>query len=162
MSHLLIRPIEQSDYPQLIAIENSVWNQTNTPSQVFYASVADYQQYYPVGTQFVALAHQTVLGIVQYHHATALPASNHTLSMSIAIANDAQHQGVGSALMQHIKTYAKQHNYRKITLRALSTNPQALSFYKKHHFVIEGILKDEFFIVGHYVDDYLLSYFIRH
>lgn len=160
MSSLLIRPIQETDYPQLLAIENSVWNTTNTPSHVYYASIADYQHYYPVGTQFVALSDQVILGILQYHNATTLTASKKTLSMGIAIAPNAQHQGVGSALIKHIKSYAKQHNYHKITLRALGTNPHALAFYKKNQFVIEGILKDEFFIDGRFVDDYLLSYFI--
>nr|WP_227001976.1 GNAT family N-acetyltransferase [Brochothrix thermosphacta] len=116
---------------------------------------------YPIGSNFVAVDENNhVLGVLQYENATPLPTSNKTLSLSIAVSQTAQNAGAGSALMNRVKDYAREHNYRKLTLRALGSNARALAFYQKHQFVIEGHLKDEFYIDGKFVDDYLLSYFL--
>ncbi|WP_278404238.1 GNAT family N-acetyltransferase [Brochothrix thermosphacta] len=161
MKNLTIRKIQKEDYPQLVAIENSVWTVENTPGIVHYNNTSEYMSRYPIGSNFVAVDENNhVVGVLQYENATPLPTSNKTLSLSIAVSQTAQNAGAGSALMNRVKDYAREHNYRKLTLRALGSNARALAFYQKHQFVIEGHLKDEFYIDGKFVDDYLLSYFL--
>ena len=43
----------------------------------------------------------------------------------------------------------------------MATNQEAIRFYEKHGFVQEAHFKEEFYINGHYCDDYQYAYFIE-
>ncbi|MGC3728230.1 GNAT family N-acetyltransferase, partial [Enterococcus faecalis] len=49
----------------------------------------------------------------------------------------------------------------KLSLRVLATYQEAFRFYEKHGFVLEALFKEEFYINGHYCDDYQYAYFIE-
>ncbi len=51
-----IQPSLWSDYPDLIATENQLWNERNTPQVITYPSPQVYEIQYPVGTHLVAFS----------------------------------------------------------------------------------------------------------
>lgn len=71
------------------------------------------------------------------------PISESTLQLrQMAVDNFLQKQGVGSKLLLFAQDVAVQNNYRYIYLHA---RKEAIDFYKKHGYTIEG---DEFVEVG--------------
>ena len=49
---------------------------------------------------------------------------------------------------------------RKLSLRAFSTNPEAIRLYTRFGFEQEGVLRAEFLIEGQYVNDILLAKYL--
>jgi RimJ/RimL family protein N-acetyltransferase len=47
---------------------------------------------------------------------------------------------------------------RKLALRVLGTNVRARQLYQSCGFLVEGVLRAEFFLAGHYVDDVLMAH----
>lgn len=63
--------------------------------------------------------------------------------------------GVGRALVEAGRELARQRGARKLSLRVLATNDPAQRLYRSLGFSVEGVLVDEFFLGGCYVDDLL-------
>lgn len=157
MEHFVnIRPSRKADIHQLMTIDHLIWNETNTPSHIYYESAEEYGNNNPEGSQFVAEIAGSVAGYIGFRHPTPLETNRHVLELDIGIHPDFQRKGVGKALMNFIESWARTNGIRKITVRVLDTNPTAISFYMKNGFVEQGRLVDEFFINGNYVDDLLL------
>ncbi|NCU18442.1 GNAT family N-acetyltransferase [Pallidibacillus pasinlerensis] len=154
--YVKIRPSKKADFQQLMTIDHLIWNETNTPSSIYYESVEEYGNNHAEGSQFVAEIAGSVAGYIGFRHPTPLETNRHVLELDIGIHPDFQRKGVGKALMNFIESWARTNGIRKITVRVLDTNPTAISFYKKNGFVEQGRLVDEFFINGKYVDDLFL------
>jgi len=73
---VLIRPSLWSDYSDLIAIENQLWNESNTPQIITYSTPAEYRIQFPVGTHLVAFSESKgkVVGFIGFHPPTHLQA----------------------------------------------------------------------------------------
>lgn len=157
---VVIRPSHWSDYPDLVAIENQIWNETNTPNVTTYPSTEAYQQHHPVGTHLVAVNEELnkVVGFVGFHPPTPLAAHQRTWMIDIGVDPTAQSTGVGSQLLEAVKQKAKEQQIHKLGLRVLATNQSAIRFYQKNGFVIEGTLKEEFWLNGQFVDDILMGF----
>lgn len=50
-------------------------------------------------------------------------------------------------------------NLRKICLRVMSDNERGIKLYKKAGFVIEGLMKEDYYIQGEYKDVILMAFF---
>lgn len=57
----------------------------------------------------------------------------------IAITKSYQNKGIGTALINYIKKYAKDNNIDYIYLYSFSLNDKAKNFYLKNNFVISGV-----------------------
>jgi RimJ/RimL family protein N-acetyltransferase len=55
---------------------------------------------------------------------------------------------------------AQSRGARKLALRVLGTNTRARSLYESCGFLVEGLLREEFFLDGRYVDDVLMAYIL--
>ena len=75
------------------------------------------------------------------------------------LAVDPSHQGggVGRALVEAAAQGCRQRGARKLTLRVLGPNVVARRLYERCGFVVEGVLRQEFLLEGHYVDDVLMA-----
>lgn len=157
-----IRPSQWSDYSDLVAIENQLWNESNTPQVVTYSSPEAYKIQYPVGTHLVAfsLLEEKVLGFIGFHPPTHLKAHKWTWTIDIGVDPTEQSNGVGKKLVDVVKKEATNQGIHKLSLRVLGTNQRAISFYKKNGFIIEGILKEEFWLNGQFVDDVLMGFIL--
>lgn len=151
-----IRPSKKSDYKQLMELDHSIWDATNTPSHIYYESPEEYGKSHPEGSQFVAEIADTVAGYVGYRRPTPLETNRHVLEIDIGVHPEFQRKGVGSALINFIENWGQENGITKISLRVLETNESAISFYKKNGFIEQGRLIDEFFINGQFIDDLLM------
>lgn len=156
-----IRLSELKDYEGIVAIENAVWNDSNTPSVTTYNSVAEYILRFPTGSHLVAVENDEVLGMLGFHCPTGLAAHEKTWLLGIGVSPKAQGKGVGQQLVAGIKELAKFNGIHKLSLRVLGTNEGAIRFYLKNGFVKEGVLKEDFFISGHYVDDIFMGFIVE-
>lgn len=65
--------------------------------------------------------------------------SNNIKIKQIAITKSYQNKGIGTALINYIKRYAKDNNIDYIYLYSFSLNEKAKDFYLKNNFVISGV-----------------------
>ncbi len=61
---------------------------------------------------------------------------------SIGILAEYQNCGIGNALLEYIKTYAINHNYKSITLEARAKNKKLIEWYLSKGFIVLKTLKD--------------------
>ncbi|MDR0922410.1 MAG: GNAT family N-acetyltransferase [Lactobacillales bacterium] len=155
-----IRLAEEKDFPQLIEIENNIWTNKNSPSLHHYKTTEEYKKAIEGKAVAVAVEKEEVLGYVYFYQFIPIAAHRFNLFFGIGVKPSAQSQGVGTKLIDWLKRQAKVHEKRKLSLRVLTTNPEAISFYKRNGFVEEGRFKDEFFIDGHFVDDVQFAFFL--
>lgn len=160
MSTIEIRYSEPQDLPQLFAIDQTIWNTTNSPGPIRLKSLVAYGQHYPAGSQLVAVRGTQVLGMISRNPQSPYPSMHRTWNIGIGVAQTAQHQGVGSRLMTALKTEARRQGIHRIELNVLATNLAARQFYAQQGFQVEGRARDAFYLNGHYVDDYSLAYLI--
>jgi len=76
----------------------------------------------------------------------------------MAVRDDWQGQGVGTALMQAAVDLAdKWLNLRRLELEVYTDNTPAIRLYEKFGFTIEGTLVDFAFRDGQYMDTYIMA-----
>lgn len=156
MTNMMIRKSQESDIKKLIELQNLVLDNSNTPGLKYWESVEEYANHCPPGSQIVAVIQNNVTGYLGFHPPTKLKSNSHVLEIDIGVHHDYQRMGVGRELVNYITTWAQKNEYRKLSLRVLSSNPVAITFYESNGFKVQGSLKDEFFIDGHFVDDILM------
>jgi putative acetyltransferase len=84
----------------------------------------------------------------------------HKAELGIAVHDDYQNLGVGTALVNHLLNIARKKNLKKIFLTVNSENARALHVYEKAGFKIEGILRKEICLNGKYLDEYRMALFL--
>ncbi|MEG0289744.1 MAG: GNAT family N-acetyltransferase [Carnobacterium sp.] len=159
---VLIRRSLWSDYPDLIAIENQLWNERNTPQVTTYSSPEEYKIRFPVGTHLVAFneSEGKAVGFIGFHPSTLLQAHKRTWLIDIGVDPAIQSKGVGRKLVEGLKKEAREQRIHKLSLRVLGTNQRAIRFYQKNGFVVEGILKEEFWLNDRFVDVILMAFIL--
>ncbi len=82
----------------------------------------------------------------------------HAASLGMMVHDDFQGRGVGSALMQAAIELAENWlNISRIELEVYTDNTIAQGLYQKFGFQIEGILRDQAYRDGRFVDAYLMA-----
>lgn len=82
----------------------------------------------------------------------------HVADLNIAVHKGWQKQGIGTKLLHHIITWAKESKFiRKIQLNVRATNSSAVSLYKKMGFEEEGRLKNRVKVKDDYIDDIIMG-----
>lgn len=158
---LTIRHSEMKDAPDLIALDELVWNERTAPASLSWKSRGEFLRSSPPGSQLVAIEQGVLCGYVGFRPPTLLASNRHVLEINIAVHPYYHRKGIGTALMNSMKNIAVAEGIRKLSLRVLSCNSEALMFYEKCGFEIEGRLHEEFYIAGQFVDDVLMSYFLK-
>ncbi|MCM3442701.1 N-acetyltransferase family protein [Metabacillus halosaccharovorans] len=151
-----VRLSKESDFEQLLEIDNRIWNSTTTPAIIKWNSVSEYKQRNPEGSQLVALVNGKVAGYLGFHLPTPLNTNQHVLEIDIAVDMHFQGSGVGRSLLLNAENIFKEKGIKKLSLRVLETNSGAIRFYQKCGFREQGKLINEFFIDGKYVNDLLM------
>ncbi|WP_245339309.1 GNAT family N-acetyltransferase [Paenibacillus shirakamiensis] len=157
-SVITVRLSEFRDAMQLVDIDNEVWNSTNSPGSLEPVSSEEFLHRNPPGSQFVAIDGERIVGYLGFCTPTAMKSNAHVLDIYIAIHPQWQRRHIGQTLMDRIKLHALALGKRKLSLRVLSSNDQALRFYQTCGFLEQGRLIEEFNVEGTYVDDILLYF----
>lgn len=106
----------------------------------------------------VAELNRRIVGYVRLCFPTPLPCNAHVRQIQgLAVADEARGHGVGRALIRAAIEEARRRGARRITLRVLAHNTPARKLYESEGFVVEGVLPEEFFLDGAYVDDVFMG-----
>ncbi len=158
---VIIRRAEPGDYEaiqRLFAAPKVIWGTLQLP----YPSVEMWRKRLaepPEG--FFSLAacagHELVghLGLHTFPHA---PRRRHAATIGMAVRDDWQGQGVGTALMRAAIDLADNWlNLSRLELEVYTDNEPAIRLYQKCGFVIEGKMVQYAFRDGQYVDTYMMA-----
>jgi L-phenylalanine/L-methionine N-acetyltransferase len=160
-SQFVIRRVEASDFDGLYRIfsgPRAVWGTLQVPypsAEVWRKRLADV----PEGTHHLAACAGDELvgqlGVVTFPNH---PRRRHAAEIGMAVRDDWQGKGVGSALMQAAVELAdKWLNLSRLELEVYTDNEPAVRLYKKFGFVIEGTLVRFAYRDGRYVDAYTMA-----
>jgi putative acetyltransferase len=106
----------------------------------------------------VACVHDRLVGNVGLHRTSKSPRRRHVGYVVMAVQDDWQGKGVGSALLKAALDLADNWlNYTRLELTVFVDNESAVGLYKKFGFEIEGTCKAYAFRDGKYVDTYLMA-----
>lgn len=156
-----IRRAEPGDYEaiyQIFSGPKAVWGTLQLP----FPSVDAWRKRLaepPEGLiSLLACAGTEVVGQLGLHTFPNFPRRRHTAQIGMAVRDDWQGKGAGSALMQAATDLAdKWLNLRRLELEVYVDNEAAIRLYKNFGFVIEGTLADYAFRDGKYVDTYAMA-----
>jgi putative acetyltransferase len=113
----------------------------------------------PEGHYFlVACAGEEVVGQLGLHTFPNRPRRRHVAQIGMAVRDDWQGKGIGSALMQAAIDLAE--NWLQLTrleLEVYTDNQAGIHLYQKYGFEIEGTLRKYAFRDGNYVDAYVMA-----
>jgi putative acetyltransferase len=116
-----------------------------------------YNQSRPEMHSLVAELDGRVVGQLGLHLESAAR-RRHVGSIGMAVHDDFQGQGIGSALMVAMIDLADNWlNLRRIELEVYTDNAPAIRLYERFGFVIEGTLRDYAFRDGEYVDAHKMA-----
>ncbi len=106
----------------------------------------------------VACIKNEVVGQLDLHTFPTHPRRRHVGQIGMAVRDDWQGQGVGTALLQAAVDLAdKWLNLLRLELEVYTDNEPAIRLYKKSGFVIEGTLAQYAYRDGQYVDVYAMA-----
>jgi putative acetyltransferase len=158
---IVIRRAEPGDYEALWRIftgPKAVWGTLQLPfpsAELWRKRLAEP----PEGMfSLVACADGEVVGQVSLHTFPNSPRRRHAGKIGMAVRDDWQGKGVGSALMQAAIDLAdKWLNLSRLELEVFTDNEPAIRLYKKFGFNIEGTLVRYAFRDGQYVDTFIMA-----
>jgi L-phenylalanine/L-methionine N-acetyltransferase len=106
----------------------------------------------------VACVDGEVVGEISLHTSPTRWRMRHVASFGMAVSDDWQGKGVGTALMQAVLDLADNWlNLTRIELRVYTDNTPAIALYEKFGFEIEGTHRRMAFRNGEYVDGYSMA-----
>ena len=158
---ITVRRTEPGDYEalrQIFAGPTVIWGTLQLP----FPSAEQWRKRLaepPEGLfSLVACVEAEVVGQLGLHTSPNRPRRRHVGQIGMAVRDDWQGKGVGSALMQAaIELADKWLNLRRLELEVFVDNEPAIRLYEKFGFTIEGTLVGFAFRDGQYVDTYMMA-----
>ena len=156
-----IRRAEPSDYEalqQIFSGPKAIWGTLQLP----FSSVEQWRKRLaepPEGYfSLVACAEQEIVGQLGLQTFPTRARRRHVGRIVLAVRDDWQGKGAGTALMQAAVDLAdKWLNLTRLELEVYTDNESAIRLYKKFGFNIEGTLVQYSFREGQYVDSYVMA-----
>ena len=156
-----IRRLEPADYEAVYRIfcgPRAVWGTLQVPfpsAESWRKRLAEPRD---GSYQLAACAGSEVVGQLGVDTFPNHPRRRHAAEIGMAVADDWQGKGVGSALMQAAVDLAEKWlNISRLELEVYTDNEPAVRLYKKFGFVIEGTLVRFAYRDGKYVDAYTMA-----
>lgn len=158
---ITVRRTEPSDYlgvQRIFSMPRAVWGTLQLP----YPSAEMWRKRFaepPEGSyQLVACVAEEVVGHIGLHTFPNHPRRRHVGQIGMAVRDDWQGKGVGTALMQSVVELAdKWLNLSRLELDVFVDNEPAIRLYKRFGFQIEGTFVRFAFRDGEYVDTYAMA-----
>ena len=153
------RSAGSADERALADLDRATWSTLTSPAPK--PSAPDWRFFsekIDIRDVIVAVVDGEIAGYVRLSRVFPIAASDHVLMISgIAVDPAFRRQGVGRALLDAAAREARGRGARRLTLRVLAHNEAAVRLYEQAGYVVEGVLKGEFFLDGAYVDDMLMA-----
>ncbi|MEV5353294.1 GNAT family N-acetyltransferase [Streptomyces sp. NPDC093516] len=157
-----IRPARPEDDDALGRLDRATWSPLHAvqprpePPYGPFFSERD-----PRAQCLVAELDGTLAGYLRLGTATPLACNAHVrMIRGLAVAEEARGHGVARALLRAAAEEARRQGARRLTLRVLAHNTPARTLYASEGFAVEGVLPEEFFLDGAYVDDVFMGRFL--
>lgn len=159
-----LRIATQQDEQALIALDRATWSPQVSPGP------GPTEDPDPDATFFlerrgpnevlVAEDEGRVVGYAILQQGHWMPSHQHVRIINgFAVDPAVQGRGIGRRLLDFAKAEAVRRGAGKVSLRVLGGNTPARQLYASGGFEVEGILRGEFEIDGHPVDDVLMAWF---
>jgi len=161
ITNFSIRRAEPADYESVRAVfagPKAVWGTLQLPfpsAEAWRKRIAEA----PEGAfNLVACVENEIVGQLGLYTFPNAPRRRHAGQIGMAIRDDWQGKGAGTALMQAVVDLAdKWLNLTRLELEVYTDNEPAVKLYKKFDFVIEGTLARFAYRDGQYVDVYAMA-----
>lgn len=156
-----VRRAEPEDYKAILLIYSgpkAIWGTLQLPfpsAEMWRKRIAEP----PDGTfSLVACVDNEIVGQLGLHTFPNFPRRRHVGQIGMAVRDDWQGKGAGTALMQAAVELAdKWLNLTRLELEVYTDNEPAIQLYKKFGFVIEGTLVNFAYRDGQFVDTYTMA-----
>jgi RimJ/RimL family protein N-acetyltransferase len=161
----LIRPAKPSDASALIELGRAVgaepegWLITRAGRR----SVGDERRYlkalrrHPDAAVFVVEAPEGIVGRLSLAR-DPHPASRHVADLGLMVASSHRGRGIGTALLEQARAWAREAGVRKLELHVFPHNEPAIALYERFGFVREGFRRGHYRREDGYVDAILMAY----
>ncbi|WP_264989220.1 GNAT family N-acetyltransferase [Lysinibacillus piscis] len=161
----IIRPAEASDARALIHLQEEIFQQTDFMYSMHNELNLTVQQLRKDFTYWKKLKNRTILLCIlnglfvgyAYIHGYKHTKTKHVASICLAVTSEYQHKGIGTALVQAVEDWAKQHKISRLELSIMEHNENALHLAKKLDFQQEGIRQKAIRLHDRYLDEYSFS-----
>ena len=158
---ITIRRVEPNDYEALQRIyanDKVVWGTLQLP----FPSVEQWRQRLAEPREdvfsLVACSENEVVGQLSLNTFPTRPRRRHVGQIGMAVRDDWQGKGVGTALMKAAVDLSDNWlNLTRLELEVYTDNMPAIRLYEKFGFAIEGTMVRQSFRDGHYVDAYMMA-----
>ncbi len=152
-----IRPAVAADGPRLVQLDRATWSPENAVAPLWPEDTDFFARRSPDDV-LVAEDDGTVVGYTALGSPTPLEANRHVLHIQgLAVDPAVRRQGVARRLLDAAAEEATRRGARKLGLRVLGGNSPARALYASAGFVVEGVLREEFWLGGRFVDDVLMA-----
>lgn len=153
-----VRTAIEDDGQALTLIDHATWSFDVSPAPLLPAGTPFFDDRTPLQNVLVAHQGEHIMGYLKLRPAPMAASSGHVQEINgFAVAPDHQGRGIGHLLLTAARQEAIRREARRITLRVLGTNTRALAVYLAHGYHVEGRLKGQFLLQGHYVDDVFMA-----
>lgn len=153
-----IRKARHQDDTILGQVDAATWTADVSPAPAPPVGTAFFSERTRPNDVLVAEVDGVVVGYSILAQPIALPSHDHVLELrGLAVDLHQQRNGAGRGLVEAAVEEARDRGARKLTLRVLGGNTRARQLYDGCGFIVEGILRAEFFLDGRYVDDVLMA-----
>jgi ribosomal protein S18 acetylase RimI-like enzyme len=154
-----VRPARTADQAALTELDAIAWTaESGFPSVTGARDGTFFNPDNPPEAHLVAELGGRVVGYIRLKPPTRLPENAHVIQVQgIAVHPGARGLGAGASLLGAAEEHLRERGIRKLTLRVLSTNETAIRLYERQGFAREGVLREEFWINGRYVDDVMMA-----
>jgi ribosomal protein S18 acetylase RimI-like enzyme len=153
-----IRWARARDEAALKQIDMATWTSEVSPAPPRGPDASFFNERTRPDEVLIAEVDGQVAGFAALGQTVPIPSHRHVLEIrGLAVDPAHQHRGVGRRLVEACVAQARQQGARKLTLRVLGFNDRARRLYESCGFYVEGLLRDEFFLDGRFVDDVLMA-----
>jgi len=158
---ITIRHAEPDDYEavqRIYAAPKAIWGTMQLP----FPSVEQWRKRLAESTEgvfsLVACVEDEVVGQLSLRTFPTRPRRRHVGQLGMAVRDDWQGKGIGTALMQAAIDLADRWlNLTRLELQVYTDNVPAIRLYEKFSFSTEGTLLHFAFRDGQYVDAYMMA-----
>lgn len=166
---LILREPTESDAKDMIDYLNTVGGESDNllfGKGEFHLTVEQEMAYLkkvrndPNMRMILGLINNTIVSISEIR-ALSRKRIAHNSEIAISVKKDYWRNGIGSAVMEELIRFAKEHeNIKNISLGVRASNENAIRLYEKFGFVKVGVHKDYFYINGIYDDEWIMDLYL--
>lgn len=156
MANIKIRLAEESDAAEILAIYAPYIEETNITFEYEVPSVADFKEriceiagHYPY---LVCLVEGKIVGYAYAHRQMERAAYQWNAELSVYIAGEAHHQGIGKALYSALIEILKLQNVQNVYAIVTSPNPDSEKLHQHFGFRTVGLYPKTGYKFGQWID----------